>query len=116
MEGAGGSKEGDEDDGGAEKNKSIEDARPLKSADSIDAGLIMDAGTILSNGSKAEADSKMTADMAEDSGLSDSMLSLVLFAVGWLTLSMIRPDLSVTVTASAASTTNPRDYRISLLP
>ena len=84
MEGAGGSKEGDEDDGGAEKNKSIEDARPLKSADSIDAGLIMDAGTILSNGSKAEADSKMTADMAEDSGLSDSMLSLVLFAVGSL--------------------------------
>ena len=45
AEGTEATKEGDEDDGGAEKNKSLDN----------------------SNGSKEEAESKMTADMAEDS-------------------------------------------------
>ena len=66
VEGSGGSKEGDEDDGGAEKNKSLETARPLEGSE-MDSGLIMDAGTIVENGSKEEADFKMSTKLAEES-------------------------------------------------
>ena len=56
-EGTEAAKEGDEDDGGAEKNKSLEK----------EGSEIMDAGTIVENGSKEEADFKMSTKLAEDS-------------------------------------------------